>query len=235
IWLTYSVNKEDIWVSRIPLSVKCSVEGDVNDNFDNMDVNGVVPDWNIYAPQWAPVNVTPFPDTKNKSLQLSDSDPYDYAKAVRIFKTGNKATINFKVFLNQNNNGMLRIDVTDRFGNRPVRLWFDENGYLNTMNGSTLTRLQHYASGKWYQLELTVYANVTGSFDVAVDGKSLLKNAQLTEAVKSVERLSFCTGAYSNLPDRSTPNQKVSAPLVGADDPVSTTTYYIDDVNIVSK
>jgi hypothetical protein len=211
------------------------VEGDVNDNFDNMDVNGAVPDWNIYAPQWAPVNVTAFPNIKNKSLLLSDSDPYDYAKAVRIFKTGNEATINFKVFLNQNNNGTLRIDVTDRFGNRPVRLWFDENGYLNTMNGSTLTRLQHYASGKWYQLELIVYANVTGSFDVAVDGKLLLKNAQLTEAVKSVERLSFCTGAYNNLPDRSTPNQKVSAPLVGADDPVSTTTYYIDDVNIVSK
>jgi hypothetical protein len=235
MWLTYSVNKEDIWVSRVPLSVKYSVEGDVKDNFDNMEVNGEVPDWNIYAPQWAPVNVAAFPDTKNKSLQLSDSDPYDYAKAVRIFKTGNKATVNFKVFLNQNNNGMLRIDVTDRYGNRPVRLWFDENGYLNAMNGSTSTRLQQYAPGKWYQIELTVNATITGSFDVAVDGKAVLQNAQLAETVKSVERLSFCTGAYSNLPDRTTPNQKVAPPLVGADDPVCKATYYIDDVNIFSK
>ncbi len=235
MWLTYSVNKEDIWVSRVPLSIKYSVEGDVKDNFDNMEVNGAVPEWNIYAPQWASVNVVAFPDIQNKSLELSDSDPYDYAKAVRVFKTGNKATISFKVFLNQNNSGMLRIDVTDRYGNRPVRLWFDENGYLNAMNGSIPTRLQHYASGKWYQLELTACANVTGSFDIAVDGKSVLQNAQLAEAVKSIERLSFCTGAYSNLPDRTTPNQKVSAPLVGADDPVPTTTYYIDDVNIVSK
>ncbi|HJV78878.1 MAG TPA: hypothetical protein VJ602_10890 [Paludibacter sp.] len=235
MWLTYSVNKEDIWVSRVPLSVKYSVEGDVKDNFDNMEVNGAVPDWNIYAPQWAPVNVVAFPDTKNKSLQLSDSDPYDYAKAVRIFKTGNKATINFKVFLNQNNNGMFRIDVTDRYGNRPVRLWFDENGSLNAMNGSTSTRLQQYVPGKWYQMELTVNATITGSFDVAVDGKAVLQNAQLAEAVKSVERLSFCTGAYNNLPDRTTPNQKVSPPLVGADDPVPMATYYIDDVNIVSK
>jgi len=62
-----------------------------------------------------------------------------------------------------------------------------------------------------------------------------LQNAQLTVAVKSVERLSFCTGAYSNLPDRTTPNQKVSPPLVGADDPVCKATYYIDDVNIFSK
>ena len=235
MWLTYSVNKEDIWVSRVPLSIKYSVEDDVKDNFDNMEVNGAVPEWNIYAPQWAPVIVAAFPDTQNKSLELSDSDPYDYAKAVRVFKTGNKATINFKVFLNQNNNGMLRIDVTDRYGNRPVRLWFDENGYLNAMNGSTPTRLQHYVPGKWYQLELTVNANVAGSFDVVVDGKTVLQNAQLTVAVKSVERLSFCTGAYSNLPDRTTPNQKVSPPLVGADDPVCKATYYIDDVNIFSK
>jgi hypothetical protein len=235
MWLTYSVNKEDIWVSRVPLSVKYSVEGDVKDNFDNMEVNGAVPDWNIYAPQWAPVNVAAFPDIQNKSLELSDSDPYDCAKAVRVFKTGSEVTINFKIFLNQNDNGMLRIDVTDRYGNRPVRLWFDENGSLNAMNRSTPTRLQRYAFRTWYQLKLTVNANVAGSFEVAVDGKNVLQNAQLAEAVKSVERLSFCTGAYNNLPDRTTPNQKVSAPLVGADDPVSTTTYYIDDVNIVSK
>jgi len=235
MWLTYSVNKEDIWVSRVPLSVKYSVEGDVKDNFDNLAVNGAISDWNIYSPQWAPVNVVAFPNTKNKSLELSDSDPYDYAKAVRIFQTGNSATLNFKVFLKQNDKGLLRIDVTDRYGNRPVRLWFDENGCLNAQNGSTPVRLQQYMPGKWYQVELIINANINGSFDVAVDGTTVLKNAQLAEAVKSVERLSFCTGPYRNTPDRTTPNQKLALPLAGADERVAESGYYVDDVNIVSK
>jgi len=235
MWLTYSVNKEDIWVSRVPLSIKYSVTGDVNDNFNNLELNGTVPDWNIYAPQWAPVNVVAFPDTHNKSLELSDGDPYDYAKAVRVFQTGNKATLRFNILLKQNDKGLFRIDVADRYGNRPVRLWFDENGYLMALNGNVSTRLQRYIPGKWYQVELTLDANVRGTFDVAVDGKTVLQKAQLAEAVKSVERLSFCTGPYRNSPDRTTPNQKLSPPLEGADEPIEMASYYIDDVNIVSK
>ena len=235
MWLTYSVNKEDIWVSRVPLSVKYSVTGEVNDNFDKLEVNGAVPDWNIYAPQWAPVNVVAFPDAKNKSLELSDSDPYDYAKAVRVFHTGSHSQLKFKVYLKQNNSGILRIDVADRYGNRPVRLWFDKSGNLYAQDGSTSKLLQKYLPGKWYNIEIDVNATLKGNFGVFVDGVKVLQNAQLAEAVKSVERLSFCTGSYRNKPDRTTPNQQVAPPLAGADEPEPTTTYYIDDVNIISK
>lgn len=235
MWLTYSVNKEDIWVSRVPLSVRYAVTGDVNDTFDNLQVNGAVPDWNIYAPQWAPVNVAAFPDAKNKSLELADSDPYDYAKAVRIFQAGTKAKLKFKIYPKQNNNGILRIEVNDRYGNRPVRLWFDENGNLFALDGNTPKLLQKYVSGKWYELAIDVNATLKGDYSVVVNGESVLKNAQLAEAVKSVERLSFCTGAYRNKPDRTTPNQQVSPPLVGADEQVQTASYYIDDVDIVSN
>jgi hypothetical protein len=33
MWLTYSVNKEDIWVSRVPVPVVGGVGGPVNDRF----------------------------------------------------------------------------------------------------------------------------------------------------------------------------------------------------------
>ncbi|MTK54629.1 hypothetical protein [Paludibacter sp.] len=235
MWLTYSVNKEDIWVSRVPLSVRYAVTGDVNDTFDNLQVNGAVPDWNIYAPQWAPVNVVEFPDTKNKSLELADSDPYDYAKAVRIFQTGTNVRLKFKIYPKQNNNGMLCIDVNDRYGNRPVRLWFNENGNLYAQDGNTPKLLQKYVSGKWYEIAIDVNASLKGDYSVVVNGETVLKNAQLAEAVKSVERLSFCTGAYRNKPDRTTPNQQVAPPLAGADEQVQTAIYYIDNVDIVSR
>jgi hypothetical protein len=235
MWLTYSVNKEDIWVSRVPLSVKYAVSGEVHDNFDKLEVNGVVPDWNIYAPQWAPVNVVAFPDANNKSLELADSDPYDYAKAVRVFQTGTNVNVKFSIYLKQNSNGMLRIDVNDRYGNRPVRLWFDENGNLFALDGNTPKLLQKYLPGKWYNVEFAINATLKGDYSVSVDGKKLLDHAQLAEAVKSVERLSFCTGAYRNKPDRTTPNQQVAPPLAGADDQVQTATYCVDYVDIVSN
>lgn len=235
MWLTYSVNKEDIWVSRVPLPVRCAVKGDVHDTFDNLHVDGAVTDWNIYAPQWAPVNVVAFPNNRNKSLELSDSDPYDYAKAVRVFQTGTHAKLQFKVYLKQNNAGLLRIDVNDRYGNRPVRLWFDKTGNLYAQDGNTSRCLQKYLPGKWYNMELDVNATLNGRFSVKVDGRCLLDNAKLAEAVKSVERLSFCTGHYRNKPDRTTPNQQPAPPLSGADDPVVTTSYYIDNVDIISR
>ena len=82
-------------------------------------------DWNIYAPQWSPVEVADFPSEKNKSLLLLDKDPYDYARAIRVFEETKKAEINVKVFPKQSDSGILEIDVTDRYGNRLVRIKFD--------------------------------------------------------------------------------------------------------------
>ena len=53
----------------------------MNDTFDD----GVIRDWNIYTGQWAQVRVV------NKSLELTDRDPYDYARAQRVFEEGKSA------------------------------------------------------------------------------------------------------------------------------------------------
>ena len=82
---TYSMNKEDIWVSRIPVPVRETVTGPVHDTFDDTADRRSVHDWNIYSRKWAPVRVVDFPSATNKSLELQDKDPYDYARAVRVF------------------------------------------------------------------------------------------------------------------------------------------------------
>ncbi len=40
--------------------------------------------WNIYSPLWAPVKV------EDGTLVLKDKDPFDYAKAERIFPASKK-------------------------------------------------------------------------------------------------------------------------------------------------
>ena len=67
-----------------------------------------------------PVAVADFPSAANKSLELRDKDPYDDARAVRVFPEAKSATVSSKVHAGHNV-GRLEVEVTDQFGHRPVR------------------------------------------------------------------------------------------------------------------
>ena len=230
MWLTYSMNKEDIWVSAVPTPIEYAVTGPVAEDFDALPVDGMIPNWNVYRPQWAPVAVAAIPSEANKSLRLEARDPYDYAKAVRVFQEGTNATVSFKLMAEQSTTGMLDIEVLDRFGNRPVRLRMDDAGNLRAMNGHAWTHLATYAPNQWLTVALDIEVQLTPHYSVSVNGQSVLENAALAEDVYTIERLSFRTGAYRDTPRRTTPNQDPASPLRGADEPVHTTIYYVDDV-----
>jgi hypothetical protein len=235
LWLTYSVNKEDIWVSRVPTPVVDAVSGPVHDTFDDAPVGGVVTNWNIYSPKWAPVGVAAVPSDANKSLRFEDHDPYDYAKAVRVFEEGTQATVSFSIMAEQNNTGMIDIELLDRFGNRPVRLRMDNAGNLRAMDGHAWRGIGHYAPEQWITVGMTVATQPERYFQVTVDGEVVLERAALTEDVYSVERLSFRTGDYREHPFRTTENQDPASPLPGADDPVPAAVFYVDEVQVRSE
>lgn len=230
MWLSYTVNKEDVWISRIPTPIIYSIKGDVKDNFDALQTDGVVPNWNIYAPLWAPITVTKSPQKLGKSLQLSDKDLYDYARAIRVFEEAKKVKLSLSIYADTTNTGRLEVDITDQFGNRPIRIRFDENKHIIANDGNTEKLIQTYEQGKWYKIEVLAEANVYGSYSLKINNKTVLVNAQLAEAVKSVERLSLRTGAYRNFPTRQTPNETNDPPLKGADEPCLLTNFWIDDV-----
>lgn len=232
MWLTYSMNKEDIWVSRVPMPVKNHVVGPVSDDFENMEIDGPITDWNIYAPQWAPVSITQHKSSENHALELQDYDPYDYARAIRVFEEGQDVRVTFGISAEQSKTGTLEIDVCDRYGNRPVRLRFDRNGEIKAWNGSVEQTIVPYQAHKWYKIELTVKADLFGSYSLSVNGINYLENAALAEAVKSVERISYRTGPYRDLPNRKTDNEAPHEPLPGADDPVEPAVFHIDDLRI---
>ena len=84
LWVVYSVNKEDIWISKIPVPITRSFKGEINDSFDNNSVVEPLRYWNIYSPKWCPIKITKTPFKSGYSICLTDRDPYDYAKAVRM-------------------------------------------------------------------------------------------------------------------------------------------------------
>ena len=45
MWVTYSVNKEDIWVSRVPIPLQSTVTTPVSENFDAAVVDSRVVHW----------------------------------------------------------------------------------------------------------------------------------------------------------------------------------------------
>jgi hypothetical protein len=189
--------------------------------------------WNTYSPLWAPVDLIR-DDTGNNCIRLQDKDPYDYARAIRVFEEQESVKVGFHVRAGQVENGTLEIDVTDRFGNRAVRLVFTENGVIEATNGHEQVVLDHYVSGRWYIIEFELNASPQGNFTVRMDGNELLKNSRLSEAVYSVERLSFRTGPYRDLPNRRTPNEEPEPPLPGADEPVENAFFDLDNVTVTA-
>jgi len=226
IWATYSMNKEDIWVSRVPLPVRYSVEESVNDNFDDMTTGGVVTDWNIYCSKMAPVEVV---GSSGKYLQFTDTSRYDYARASRVFpETSEEVTIGFKIRAHQIDTEEFGIDVVDRQGKRPVRIVFNKSGKIVANNDIYNVEACSYQADTWY--DLTINVDVTKQQYSLRIGK-VLTTGLFAESVKSVERIIFRTGEYRlSEPRALTPDNWGDFP--NADEPLPLAVFDIDNVVI---
>jgi hypothetical protein len=228
LWVTYSGNKEDIWVSRVPIPIRFKVDGPVDDNFNQLEVGARIPDWNIYRPRWAPVGIVAFPSARNKSLQLEDRDPYNYARALRVFAEAKVAHISVKVHARQADKSRLELEVLDQASHRPVRVVFAENGRIQVANGTAVVDAAHYKSGTWYRVDLAVDAGA-GKFDVSLDGKVVVRDAAFAEPAATVERLQFRTGAFRTDPVRSA-DRYAGGDLPNAGETAPLAVFNIDDV-----
>ena len=245
MWLTYSVNKEDVWVSRVPVPIRSLVVTHVNDSFDDIEAGGLVRGWNIYSPAWAPVTVAAFPSRRNQSLRLQDGDPYDYARAVRVFPESKKVSVSFNLLAKQANRGRLEVEVLDAVGRCPVRVTWTETGAVQVHTGGAAAAVRQvatYQPGKWIRAQILVDA-VGRKFSVWLDEKLVLPDAPFAEETGSVERLSFRTGENRTIPRPPTnvaggpPKEKLDLP--GAinpetDHPIAPAVFHLDEVRTVS-
>jgi hypothetical protein len=231
LWVTYSGNKEDMWVSRVPLPIRHQVTGPVQDSFDGVEVGGRVPEWNLYRPRWADVRVAAFPSAENKCLRLEDRDPWDYAKAVRVFAESKALRLEFSLWAGQTDTGRLEIEVLDHRGHRPIRLSLAEDGRVRVATGEGIVDAGPYRAGEWLRFSLTL-DTTAARYDVALDGRRVLQHAAFAEVAATVERLSFRTGAFRLEPTRQSDRYAIEDDLPHPDDSVAPATYYVDNVSI---
>lgn len=201
LWVTYSMNKEDIWVSSIPLPVKNSVDQHVNDDFNATAAEKLFALWNIYSPLWAPVKIE-VAQKDNQALVLRDKDPYDYAKAERIFPKTNKLDISFSITPSQDDFGLLAIELQDEKGTATVRLTFDSTGTLSAKAGARYKNFAQYKKGERYDIRVKLNAT-TRFYTVTVNGKDFTSLA--FAPVETVSRVVFRTGDVRRFPDVDTP------------------------------
>jgi len=228
IWITYSVNKEDIWVSRIPIPVRYRVDAPVDDTFDNMLPGGEVVDWNIYSPRWAPVSVVDFPGGGRRSLELRDADPYDYARAERVFPESSRVAVSTRILARQADKGQLFIEVVDGRGQAAVRLVFDADGRIRARNASEFGPVHTYMPDIWYDLSITLDARVH-RYDLSITEMAPLHGLTFDAPVSTVERVIFRTGPERREPRPETDHSQ-GGDLPGADERVDEAAYYISRV-----
>ena len=204
MWVTYSMNKEDIWVSRIPVPVKQKVTAPVNDVFNNLPSGKELNEWNLYSPLWCRTIIEQY--NNQKVLALHDSDPFDYAKAERLFPESKNVVIEFSVTANQTNTGRLEIELLDKKGMATLRIMLDSTGSILTKQGYRNKSLGKYNAGE--QLNFKIELNTTTRFYTVTINNGKPNLNVFFQPVESVERLSFRTGDVRRFPNADTPTDQ---------------------------
>jgi len=216
LWVVYSVNKEDLWISRIPVPITRTVEGPVKDEFSSMQTGGVVDNWNIYSPKWCPVKIVNFPDEQNKSLMLKDFDLYDYAKATRVFGQAPQQQLSFEVFIESNTENFY-VDITNDKGIRLIQTVIDIDGVVHSTKGSELSEhANKISSGKWMKLTFDINSD-DSMYNLYIDDNLHARGSAFNES-GSAERIIFRTGEY-RLNDKVTEYKSGNKYRVGFDEP----------------
>ena len=196
LWLTYSMNKEDVWVASVPTPIVGQVTNDVHDDFQSQAPGRLVPGWNTYSPQWAPVAIAA--EGTNRFVRLEDRDLCEYASVMRVFPESSLAHLAFQIRAHQTNasTAPLEIDVVSGNGNRAVALSLNPtNGQITAWNGATQQNVRAYSTNAWINVELIV-DGVRQIYDLKVDGATVLTGAAFRESALSVERVVFRTGEF---------------------------------------
>lgn len=204
-WVTYSMNKEDIWIASIPVPVEDKVNNHIDDYFNNMKPGSELEKWNIFSPVWAPVRIETLNDGV-RYLALKDQDEFDYARAERLFPASEQIQVEFSLKPARNDKGLLHIELQDQKGTPALRLIFDEDGMIKYKEGYRIKNIMNYDPGVEYRFRIEA-RTVNRSYDLFINDEQI-KTALFFSPVHSLERIMFRTGEVRRFPDADTPTDQ---------------------------
>jgi len=165
MWVCYSVNKEDIWVSRVPLPL-----GEASDGGDK-DA------WNTYSPKWAPASIAR--DGDITTVVLDDRDPADWSRATKMFAKPMTAL-----------EASFDVRVGDAAATEPLHI--DLTGPRGARAASTSVSPARLSTSEWFSIRIKANcADKTVTIRRPSEITTTLPFAQLPNAIVG---LSFRTG-----------------------------------------
>ncbi|WP_167607206.1 MGH1-like glycoside hydrolase domain-containing protein [Maribellus sediminis] len=203
-WVAYSMNKEDMWISRIKVPVLDREAQEVNEVFSEIKEGTELDRWNIYSPVWAPVKIEKIID--ERVLSLKDKDEFDFAKATRLFPSTKQADVEFTIKTGQNNTGKLDIELQDAKNTPAIRLTFDNDGYLKYKAGYRVNNLREYEAGKEYIIRI-VATTEDRFYNVYINGEQVLRRLFFAP-VHELNKIVFRTGDVRRFPNADTPTDQ---------------------------
>ena len=197
MWVSYSMNKEDIWVARIPVPVQTESHSQADDDFSRYSSLSQLTSWNVYSPIMAPVGIN------GNWLTLKDEDPFDYARVERKIPATRELTVDFDLQAMQNHNGILQIEFLDDKGISASRIELTNGGIMRAKSGARYGKLCDYVPNQVYHIKvhLSVDHRMAEFF---VDGKNAGKRI-FYAPVHEIERIMMRTGIQRTSPDVDSP------------------------------
>ena len=205
LWVTYSMNKEDMWVAHIPVPVQTEAhshadgtEFTVPDGFPvGISALSRLTSWNIHSPLYAPVSLN------DGWLTLSDSDPFDYARVERKIPATKELKVSFDLRASQNNTGLLQIEFLDAHGTACSRIELTDEGIMRCKGGARYGGLGKYEPNAMYHIEAVLSVSKR-MIEVYINGKKAGQR-MFFAPVEAIERIMFRTGSERRFPDIDTP------------------------------
>lgn len=201
IWVSYSVNKEDIWTASIPVPVTSEVKEDVNDVFNNLPNGEELRLWNTYDLAWASAKIEKKVDGQ-KYLTLRDHDAFDYARVERVLPFAQKMEATFTVVPEQNDKGLLQVEFLNKQGLPAIRVIFDADGQIKVKNGARLGTIAKYEAGKEYTISVKLDVSSRSYYIKVNDNKESFKI--FYAPVDGISRIMFRTGEQRYTPNPDT-------------------------------
>jgi hypothetical protein len=181
LWLVYSMSKEDIWVSQVPVPVQIDET--------QPRISGFT-DWNVYQPKWSRVSLS------DESMRLENRDPYDYASATRMLPAGDVKSVKFTLQPKQTG-GRLEIDLVSKFGSiRAIQLTLAD-GTLTAITDGATKSLCALRADETVHVALVIDAG-RAKYDLSINGRFALENADFAQPA-DVHRIVFRTGAFRGI------------------------------------
>lgn len=229
MWICYSMSKEDIWVTRLPVPITGTWQGPVHAQPRTaQDLR----EWDLYVPRWCPVEVE-----EARGLVIADRDRYDRAKVGHVIEPAE--VLEMRVRLQASpacENSKLTIELQDDRGAAPVQVIFDWEGWVVIKAAGAYERLGTYEKDTWYELEIVAdcaKSRMTIRFWPEEKGNMEMKmkcrsDALFSQNASHLDRILFTTKRPFDTPDLESSGRELEVgDLPHADDPLPESIYCV--------